>query len=144
FWSGHDRQECGALRVRPSQRNAPDHSRKCPFERASDTPHGREPCAGAYDLRAAKTVPLIPPSLPPIRESCLPLPQRILDNSLALPTFVAVNGQPAKGVALYRARTVNLTPTPAPGNAISDVMRNGAIDQMFEILSGDGTTPIGT
>src|SRR5207253_9461097 len=36
----------------PSKRNAPDHPRKCPFERASDTPHGQEPCAGAYDLRA--------------------------------------------------------------------------------------------
>ena len=63
---------------------------------------------------------------------------------VSIADIVAVNGQPAKGVALYRARTVNLTPSPAPGNAISDVMRNGAIDQMFEILSGEGTTSIGT
>lgn len=38
--------------------------------------------------------------------------------------IVAVNGQPAKGVALYRARTVNLTPTLVPGNTISDVERH--------------------
>ena len=62
---------------------------------------------------------------------------------LSIADIVAVNGQPAKGVALYRARTVNLTPSPAPGNAISDVVRNGAIDQMFEVLNPDGT-PIGT
>ena len=71
-------------------------------------------------------------------------PPKDFGQFVSVADIVAVNGQPAKGVALYRARTVNLTPTPAPGNAISDVVRNGAIDQMFEILSGDGTTPIGT
>jgi len=70
-------------------------------------------------------------------------PPKDFGQFVSVADIVAVNGQPAKGVALYRARTVNLTPTPAPGNAISDVMRNGAIDQMFEILSADGT-PIGT
>src|SRR5437868_11083996 len=70
-------------------------------------------------------------------------PPKDFGQFVSVADIVAVNGQPAKGVALYRARTVNLTPTPVPGNAISDVVRNGAIDQMFEILNPDGT-PIGT
>lgn len=62
---------------------------------------------------------------------------------VSIADIVAVNGQPMKGVALYNTRTVNLRPAPAAGEAISDITRNGVIDQYFEIMKPDGT-PVGT
>ena len=62
---------------------------------------------------------------------------------VSIADIVAVNGQPAKGIALYNTRTVTLRSAPAPGEAIADTERNGVIEQMFEILRPDGT-PVGT
>jgi uncharacterized protein (TIGR03437 family) len=57
--------------------------------------------------------------------------------------IVAVNGQPAKGALIRNVRTVDLSPTPNPGQAIADMVRNSVIADTFEILKTDGT-PIGT
>ena len=57
--------------------------------------------------------------------------------------IVAVNGEPAKGTLVNHARTVNLRPTPTPGQAIADTNRNEIQYLAFEILNADGT-PIGT
>jgi hypothetical protein len=63
---------------------------------------------------------------------------------VSIADIVAVNGQPAKGIALYNTRVVTLRATPAnPGEGIADTDRNGVIDQMFEILTGDGVA-VGT
>jgi uncharacterized protein (TIGR03437 family) len=53
--------------------------------------------------------------------------------------IVAVNGQPAKGNFVQHARAVNLNPAANPGQAIADVMRGNASDQVFEIQNADGT-----
>jgi hypothetical protein len=56
----------------------------------------------------------------------------------------AVNGKPAKGVAVHRADIVSLRTAPANGQAISDV--NGPLavaDYNVEIRQADGT-PVGT
>ena len=57
--------------------------------------------------------------------------------------IVAVNGQPAKGTMTRDNRTVDLNPTPNPGQAIADTVRNSVIADTFEILNLDGI-PIGT
>jgi uncharacterized protein (TIGR03437 family) len=57
--------------------------------------------------------------------------------------IVAINGQPAKGTMTRNNRTVDLSPTPNPGQAIADTVRNSVIADTFEILNLDGT-PIGT
>jgi uncharacterized protein (TIGR03437 family) len=56
--------------------------------------------------------------------------------------IVSVNGQPAKG--LWTATVVNLisSPTPAPKQAIADVVRNNLIQMYFDLMQADGT-PIG-
>jgi uncharacterized protein (TIGR03437 family) len=69
-----------------------------------------------------------------------------------LPTFrkfivigdiVAVNGQPAKGLAVFHMRALQFRTNPNPGQAIADVDRGGVGSRTFEILKQDGT-PIGT
>jgi hypothetical protein len=64
-------------------------------------------------------------------------------NYVILGDVVAVNGQPAKGLFLTRQITLNLTPNPAAGQAISDVTRQTFLDRMVEIEQPDGT-PIGS
>jgi len=63
---------------------------------------------------------------------------------LALADIVAVNGLPAKGTYASRGLSMTMSPSAAAGVAIADVTRNSAVDVRFEILSADGTTPIGT
>jgi len=63
---------------------------------------------------------------------------------VSIADIVAVNGQPAKGIAVYNTRVVTLRAAPAnPGEGIADTDRNGVIDQMFEILTSDGVA-VGT
>jgi hypothetical protein len=63
---------------------------------------------------------------------------------VSIADIVAVNGQPAKGIAVYNTRVVTLRAAPAnPGEGIAYTDRNGVIDQMFEILTSDGVA-VGT
>ena len=57
--------------------------------------------------------------------------------------IVAVNGHPAKGTLVARARGIGARPAPNPGQAIADVTRVSIREQFFEILKSDGT-PVGT
>jgi uncharacterized protein (TIGR03437 family) len=61
-------------------------------------------------------------------------------SSLLVADIVAVNGNPAKGVALARFTGLNLRPAPTPGQAISDVNRSGVVDILLELLASDGTS----
>ena len=56
---------------------------------------------------------------------------------------MSVNGQPAKGTFSYNLRGINLRTAPNTGEAIADTIRNGFVEQTFEILRAHGT-PIGT
>ena len=62
--------------------------------------------------------------------------------ALVLGDIVAVNGRPAKGIAIVSTRTINLRTSPTPGQAISDTVRTAISDYALEILQPDGT-PIG-
>lgn len=57
--------------------------------------------------------------------------------------IVAVNGESAKGTVVFHLRTVNLRIAPNPGDAAADTVRNGLIEETFEILRPDGTA-VGT
>ena len=57
--------------------------------------------------------------------------------------IVAVNGQPAKGTVVARARALGASPAPHPGSAIADITRISIREQIFEIWKADGT-PVGT
>jgi uncharacterized protein (TIGR03437 family) len=63
--------------------------------------------------------------------------------TVTIADIVAVNGQPAKGTFTRNVRSVSLTPTANPGQAVSDTLRNSFAELTFEILQADGT-PIGT
>ena len=56
--------------------------------------------------------------------------------------IVAVNGQPAKGTYVGRARSLYAN-VGTPGAAVTDVTRAAIREQIFEILKSDGT-PVGT
>ena len=56
--------------------------------------------------------------------------------------IVAINGQPAKGLFVLRARAINVTPNPVAGQAIGDVTRASMREMYFDILRADGT-PVG-
>ena len=60
-------------------------------------------------------------------------------SSLLLADIVALNGKPAKGVAIARFTTLNLRPAPTAGQAISDVNRSGIVDILFEFIAEDGS-----
>lgn len=63
--------------------------------------------------------------------------------SVNIADVTAVNGSPVKGVLITEAQQLRLTPTGAPGTAISDVTRNGAARISLELLRPDGS-PIGS
>lgn len=56
--------------------------------------------------------------------------------------IVAVNGQPAKGTYIGRARSLYAN-VGTPGAAVTDITRAALREQVFEILKTDGT-PVGT
>jgi uncharacterized protein (TIGR03437 family) len=57
---------------------------------------------------------------------------------------VAVNGTPARGTFVSRTQSFSYRPTPAPGQHIADINRNGGpTTEALEILLPDGT-PVGT
>lgn len=56
---------------------------------------------------------------------------------------VQMNGQPAKGTFAVWFTLLNLTPQPAPGEAIADVTRFAIEHEVFELLDADGN-PLGT
>ena len=60
-----------------------------------------------------------------------------------LADIVAVNGQPAKGTLVARARGIGARPAPNSGQAIADITRVSIREQIFEIWKSDGT-PVGT
>ncbi|MBM3735992.1 MAG: hypothetical protein FJW39_09420 [Acidobacteria bacterium] len=60
-------------------------------------------------------------------------------SSISIGDVVAVNGTRAKGVYISRAWNLQLTPTPARGQAISDTTRAMAADATVEIMQDDGT-----
>lgn len=63
--------------------------------------------------------------------------------NIGIGDIVAINGQPAKGLMVLRARAINVSPNPAPSQAIGDVTRASIRDMIFELLQADGT-PVGT
>jgi hypothetical protein len=85
------------------------------------------------DLSKLATVPEITPALPALN----------FRKWIQIGDIVAVNGQPVKGTLTVNARIITQSPTPTPGQAISDTTRNNIQDFAFEILKGDGS-PIGT
>jgi hypothetical protein len=65
-------------------------------------------------------------------------------SNVVIADIVAVNGRPARGIFFRERRTISLTPSPGPGQAIADVARSfSGFQTAFEILQQDGT-PIGT
>jgi len=58
--------------------------------------------------------------------------------SITLADVTAINGSPVKGVFIAEGQQVRLTPTPTPGQAISDVTRANRLRIAFEILHADG------
>jgi hypothetical protein len=54
-----------------------------------------------------------------------------------------VNGAPVTGNFVFRGRFIQMSATPAPGQAIGDFVRGGAADIFLEIHAPDGTA-IGT
>lgn len=62
---------------------------------------------------------------------------------IVLADVVAVNGQAVKGTAVFHGRRIQASPTPTPGQAIADVVRDTIQESMFEILTIDGR-PIGS
>jgi uncharacterized protein (TIGR03437 family) len=59
--------------------------------------------------------------------------------------IVSVNGQPARGSYVARATSVCLNPNPVSGiHAIADTTWPSKRDETYEILLGDGVTPVGT
>ena len=63
--------------------------------------------------------------------------------SVAVDDIVAVNGNPAKGVFLFKGFGARLSTSPPPGIIEADINRFAAYDLYVEILQPDGT-PIGT
>jgi len=72
-----------------------------------------------------------------------PVSTKTFSSFIGLADIVRVNGTPAKGTWSIRATTTNYTPTPQPGQAISDTTRNFFTDWVWEIQQVDGT-PVGT
>ena len=70
-------------------------------------------------------------------------PGKIFNGQIGIADIQAVNGQPVTGVFTRVGRNIGLVTSPTPGHAIADVVRNAALDIVFEILKSDGT-PIGT
>lgn len=68
-----------------------------------------------------------------------PVLPRNLNAGLVIGDIVAVNGQPAKGTMTRNARTVFLSTTPTPGQAVADTVRNAVTAFTFEILKTDLT-----
>jgi hypothetical protein len=52
--------------------------------------------------------------------------------------IVAVNGKPAKGTFVSRAKMLALNPNPVPGQAIADINRANIQHSAFEIMTADG------
>jgi hypothetical protein len=70
--------------------------------------------------------------------------QATFQQNVWLADIVAVNGKPIKGTFVSRSQNLNLSPNPAPGQAIGDITRTGGPGvQAFEILQTD-STPVGT
>jgi len=58
--------------------------------------------------------------------------------SVVLADVTAINGSRAKGVFIFEGQQLRLTPTPNPGQAISDVTRANRVRITIEILHPDG------
>src|ERR1035438_5041162 len=77
------------------------------------------------------------------QQAVAPVSTKTFSSFIALADIVQVNGKPARGTWSIRATTINYTPTPQPGQAISDTTRNFFTDWVWEIQQVDGT-PVGT
>ena len=72
-----------------------------------------------------------------------PVAPRTFATFMSIADIVSINGRPVKGTWTIRAMQLNLSPNPAPGQAIADTTRQNQVDAVFEILQPNGT-PIGT
>jgi uncharacterized protein (TIGR03437 family) len=71
------------------------------------------------------------------------VPSKNFSHFIGIGDIVAVNGESAKGVWVYRATAINLGPTPTAGQAIADVVRSNIAQAVYEISQTDGT-PVGS
>ena len=60
--------------------------------------------------------------------------------SVGLGDVTAINGSPAKGVAIWGVQALVLRPVPTPTQAIADVQRASRIENAYEFLKPDGTS----
>jgi len=60
--------------------------------------------------------------------------------SVGLADVTAINGRPAKGVAITGLQALVLRPVPTPTQAIADVQRGSFIENAYEFLKPDGTS----
>jgi len=67
-----------------------------------------------------------------------PATTRAFTDTIFIGDIVAVNGKPAKGMWTSRQYTMNFSPNPAPGSAISDVTQGAIAECKYEILNADG------
>jgi len=58
---------------------------------------------------------------------------------IGIADVTTINGSPAKGVLVVQVQGISLTPTPTPGQAISDVTRSACVFHRWEFLKPDGS-----
>jgi hypothetical protein len=63
--------------------------------------------------------------------------------NVVIADVTAINGSPAKGVMVMQNQGIALTPTPTPGQSISDFTRQTCVVFRWEFLKPDGS-PIGS
>lgn len=86
-----------------------------------------------FDIQKFATSPGIAPNVR----------QPAFTNGIGISDVVAVNDQPAKGLAVYKYEKFDAAPAQIPGKAIADVTRLSWITVAIEIQGADGT-PQGT
>jgi hypothetical protein len=91
-----------------------------------------------YDSADVTTYATLPGQTPPI-------PSKNFISVIVIADITAVNGEPARGVKVDQAHTINLRPLPNPalGQAVADVNRAVITRSVWEILRPDGTV-VGT
>jgi len=69
----------------------------------------------------------------------IPAPPRNFAFVMAVGDIVAVNGRPARGTLVVRQQSISLSPSPALGQGVADIVRTAVSDYLLEIQQADGT-----